>query len=753
MKMICLHTDRSASAWRSSLLGKVACFVLCACFATAGYAQEPLVIPRLSGPVQLDGMSDEPAWQEVTPLPMVMHLPDFGSQPSERTEVRIAHDGEYLYIAGRLYDSDPAGIQGLSLERDVMNLNNDYFGIVLDTFNDRENALTFWTTPTGVRTDFAVSRDAVDRAFNVSWNTFWEVQVARNEEGWFAEFRIPFSSLRFQAVGDEVTMGLITWRSVARKNEFIIYPAIPPRWGPDSMFKPSQAARVTLQGVRSRKQLYVTPYALAGEGRSFSLDGTGTAYQRTDTPTKESGVDLKYGVTSNLTLDLTYNTDFAQVEADDQQVNLSRFSLFFPEKRLFFQERSSIFDFNTGGPNRLFYSRRIGLHQGRSVPIHGGARLVGRVGGWDVGGMSMQTEGTDGLASENFSVLRLRRQAFNPNSYVGGIFTSRMGADGARNLAFGLDGVIRLFGNDHLTLVWAQTFDEQLRQTGPGGIDAARMLLSWQRRSRDGLGYGLNYSRSGSSYVPGIGFEARHDYERLGGDVSYGWRRGEASPLLRDALSLGGSVFRSGSTGRLESAEISPAWSLETRSRHTLTFTAPVAHERLASGYRIAGDVEIPPGEYSFGSSRVSYSMPSGRALKTSLTAEAGTFFDGRRGSLGLSPSWNVSRHLEIGGGYQLDRLSFAARDQELNAHIARLRARVMFNPRVSASSFVQYNSALDAAFANVRLRYNPREGRDLFLVYNTGVSTDRHAYEPVRPFVNNQALLLKYSHTMGFGF
>jgi len=293
-------------------------------------------IPRITGAVKLDGLSNEQAWEGIHPLPVVMHAPNFLDEPSERTEILVAFDNDYLYLAGRLFDSEPSRIQSASKKRDEMKPNNDWFGVVIDSFNDKENALVFFTTPSGLRLDMHVFNDAIaDEYFNASWNTFWDVATVRNGQGWFVEMRIPFSSLRFQDREGRVVMGLIAWRWIARKNELIIFPEVSPKWGGWSGFKPSQAQEVVFEGLYSRRPLYVAPYALGGFGRSFELNDQETAYVRDDEPAHEAGLDIKYGLTSNLTLDLTLNTDFAQVEADDEQINLTRFSLFFPEKRLF----------------------------------------------------------------------------------------------------------------------------------------------------------------------------------------------------------------------------------------------------------------------------------------------------------------------------------------------------------------------------------------------------------------------------------
>jgi len=333
---------------------------------------------RLSGPIDFDGMPDEAIWQEVPSLPLTMYFPTFGGQPAERSEIRVAYDDHYLYAAGWFYDSDPSGIRINSLYRDRWN-GDDAFAIYVDPFNDNRNAKWFGTTASAMRFDLLVSDDGA--VLNDSWDTFWDAKTVVTDEGWFAEVRIPFSSLGFQ-VDDQgrATMGLTVTRLVSRTGERVTFPAIDPRF----LFRqPSVAQDVVLTGVETRKPVYITPYALAGIDRAAVPVVAGYGYDQEDL--REFGLDVRYAMSSNLTLDLTVNTDFAQVEADDQQVNLDRFSLFFPEKRRFFQERSGLFDFNLGSGSRLFHSRRIGLtDENEVVPVLGGARVVERV---DEGGV------------------------------------------------------------------------------------------------------------------------------------------------------------------------------------------------------------------------------------------------------------------------------------------------------------------------------------------------------------------------------
>jgi hypothetical protein len=708
----------------------------------------PLVIPRINGPVELDGLSDEAAWDGIEPFPMVMHMPNFGSELSERTEILLAFDDDNVYVAGRLYDSEPALIQSPSKKRDQTGLTNDWFGIVLDTFNDKENAVFFATMPSGLRTDIAVFNDAQGAApMNISWNTFWDVKAVRGDDGWFAEMRIPISSLRFQSEGDRAVMGLIALRSIARKAEIHIFPAIEQRWGGYSILKPSQAREVAFQGLRSRRPLYLAPYFLGGAERSYELNDLETAYLREDEPTHEAGLDVKYGLTSNLTLDMTVNTDFAQVEADDQQINLTRFSLFFPEKRLFFQERSAIFDFGFSNSNRLFHSRRIGIHNGDPVRIYGGMRVVGRVGGWDLGFIDMQTARVEELSSQNHGVLRLRRRVLNPYSYVGAMMTSRVGTDGSYNTAYGVDGIVRLFGDEYLSIKWAQTFDDE-RKADLVSLDPARIFVNWERRTQKGLGYNLAYSRAGPDYDPEMGYESRRDFTRFGNSVSYGWLPGRESGILRHILLAQGFAVVRNADGLVESAEVGPAYRLTTKSDIYLTVAPKLFYENVAETFSLSEEVDVPWGRYTFYGVSGSVRTPRGSLLWANTTFDAGSFYDGRLFSVATTPTWSVSNSLELSSTVRFNWASFPDRDLQYDTRLAKLRARLMLTTKFSASAFLQYNSANDVIITNVRIRYNPREGNDLYVVFNEGMNTDRFREVPALPRTSQRTLLLKYTYT-----
>ncbi|MDA0378023.1 MAG: DUF5916 domain-containing protein, partial [Bacteroidetes bacterium] len=299
-------------------------------------SDRPVAIQRLTGPINLDGRVDEPAWEAITPIPWHVYGPSYGAPATQETEFRVAYDDAYIYFSCRCWDTEADAIQTTTYKRDAWDANYDQMAIGLDTFNDKENSLLFILTAAGVRVDVAIFDDAQgDAPFNMSWNAFWDGETTITDDGWFAEVRIPLSSIRFNTVGDESTMGLMLYRYFGRSGEHHSYPERPQDWGFWSFVKPSRSQEIVFKGIESTRPVYITPYLLAGTSRSAQLNDAETAYEIDKGPTLDVGLDLKVGLTRNLTLDLTANTDFAQVEADDQQVNLTRFNLFFPERRDF----------------------------------------------------------------------------------------------------------------------------------------------------------------------------------------------------------------------------------------------------------------------------------------------------------------------------------------------------------------------------------------------------------------------------------
>jgi len=718
-------------------------------------SQEITTITRISGNIVLDGTLDEAVWSEATAFPLLVHYPNFGAEPSEPSEVMIGYNQEYLWIGARLFSRDPGNITSTSKKRDEQSRNSDQFGIILDTYDDNENALAFFTMPTGARIDYTVSNDAEGGggggmgSINRSWNTFWDVETTRDEQGWYVEMRIPFSSLRFQTVEGKIRMGMILNRRISYMNETATYPLIDPKYGFSAPFKPSQARTIEFENIEAHNPVYIAPYTLGGYSSSWELNEEETEYLNEDKPKLEAGLDVKYSLTSNLTLDLTANTDFAQVEADDQQVNLTRYSLFFPEKRLFFQERSGIFNFSLGGrSDNLFYSRRIGIVDGEQVRIFGGARMTGRINKWDVGILDMQTQSMGETPSENFGVARLRRQVINQNSYVGGIMTSRIGTNGDYNVAYGLDGIIRMFGDDYLDVRVAQTM-ETGAENSVFSTDPTFVGITWERRTDEGFAYDLNYTFTGEQMNPDMGFLRRSDIQGMGGRLQYGWIHGENSKFFSNRAMFQVRRNNRVSDGSLESMEVSPGWFFTTKKGLGAFIELKYMKEGVDEEFDLSDDIVIPAGEYGFTAFEAMIFTPSSKLIGARIMMEAGGFFDGNKISVGASPILNLSASIQLSGDYEYNYITFPERDQSMQAHIARASILYMYSTKLSGSAFIQLNNANEVFIGNFRLRYNPREGNDFYLVYNEyrGFMINDDTV-PVPPSYYNRAIMLKYTHT-----
>ncbi len=714
-----------------------------------------VTLTRIDSPIVIDGVVDEAAWDNVEPFDVVMYQPTFEGDMSEDTEIRVAYDNDYVYVSGKLFDSEPDGVRSYSLYRDRYS-GDDTFAIILDTFNDNENALWFYTTPEGVRFDMAVSSDANfgggGRPMNSSWNTFWDASTSKHDRGWSAEMRIPFSSLGFQNIGGEVTMGLIVYRFIARKNERHIFPPIPPNWGL-GFAKPSVAQDVVLRDVVAQRPVYITPYVAGGADRRAQLTDAETAYEHVNTFEREVGLDVKYNINSTLTLDVTVNTDFAQVEADDQQVNLTRFSLFFPEKRQFFQERAGIFEFSLGGRDRLFHSRRIGVADGDLVRILGGARLVGRVGRWDLGIINMQTARTSelDLPSENFGVLRARRQVVNENSYIGGMLTSRVDSDGMYNLGYGIDGVLRAFGDDYLTVQVAQSVDRDQRDSGAFDLlDATQARIVWERRTEDGLWYDFTLKNVGKTFDPGVGFNTRTGVTAPFVFFGYGKLASDSSPVQRFSPSAGSMAWFRHEDGEMDSGQIEAGLEVDMKSGANFEFEGVTAYENLDDSLSFSDDAVVPPGDYTFTSAELSYRTARSSVLRFRTAVRGGGFFDGSRYSLSLSPTWALSKHLELEADWEVNVIRFDDRDQDFTFHLFGVKAQFALNKQLSSDVFLQYNTAANFATTNLRFRYNFREGNDLWLVVTEGTNRNRMRQLPELPISSSRAFIVKYTHTFG---
>lgn len=708
--------------------------------------QSNFELQKLSNEIKFDGIVEHDEWQNITPLPMASHWPEFNNEPNLKTEIYVGYDENFLYMASICYD-DPALIQSQTFERDILGMTTDHVLLTLDPYNDNENAQFFAVTPTGSRIDASVRNDAIgDFPIDLSWNSFWEAKVSKFEKGWMVEMKIPFSSLRFQPDEGKVIMGMSAYRYVARKRLMDIYPQIPPNWGFWSFLKPSMANDTELKISDNKRPWFTTPYLLANTGYHHNYGESNEAPAQINDNKISAGLDVQHAITDNLNLDLSLNTDFAQVEADDQVVNLSRFSLFFPEKRRFFLERSSVMDFRFENDNRLFYSRKIGINDGRIIPLWGGARVVGRVGDFDVGMMSMQSRSFESFDSENFSILRLRKKISKNNSYVGGILTNRTDLNGSTQTAYGVDGIINVKGNDYLQINLVNSFNTDDDMSYANLFeDRKRIYLRWENRSQVGFNYILSYSQADEFYQPSMGFEERTNFKAIGDQIGYGWFPQNSEKMRYVRLDLQTKAFFTAGTNKLESFLIAPSINLDWIKTNTLMISYNYFYDKVPTSFNLSDDISIPSATYTNQNLEIVYETPRVNLINAQISTTAGSFYDGRRISLGVTPTYIISKYITLGGFYQYNRIGF---DTGIyNAHVGRLKISSSFNVKLSINAFIQMNSLTKTNAINVRLRYNSKDGNDIYVVFNELLNGQGIKNELI-PFSEYRGLTFKYIHT-----
>ncbi len=702
-------------------------------------------LPRLTGPIVVDGRSDDVAWQAIAPLPLTVHLPSYGSTPTERTVARVAYDADALYVMVDAWEAHPGGVRASSMVRDD-DAPGDFLNVTLDTFGDRQNAVTFSTTPGGQRNDWTISNDAqTDAALSPAWNSVWDLATRRGPDGWHAEFRIPFSTLRFASNGERVEFGFSLNRLTAHSNERVTFPAIQPT-APLALWKPSRWQRVVIENIHPGHSIRLMPYALAGVQGGRTPDPALSPWSRDDR--MEAGGDLKLGVTPSLTLDLTANTDFAEAEVDDQRINLTRFPLFYPERRAFFVERSGTFEVRTAENDLLFNSRRVGLTAtGEPVRLLGGARLVGRVQGWDVGLFDAQTGRTPAGYRENLGVLRLRHGLFNPRSWAGVMVTTWATPDSTQ-AALAADGDLNLGGDDYLGFAAVALAGDGGEGPNQGVFPRGALRVRAERRRNLGGWYRAAFATTGSRYTPALGYVERSDAILPSGELGYGKVISPAGHELRTSIT---STFAyHNAAGDFDWSTNSVKVSFKQPSGTTWTLTGTRQEDDLTGAFSPTPATSVPAGRYTAEFVQLNLSASTGPRAVVSGTVRGGDYFDGSLYSLLITPEWRASAHLRVAADLQVDRVDFSGRDQREWSRLARLRVLASASAKLSLSSVVQLNSLADLATGNFRLRYNFREGHDLWVVYSHDLNLDRDRMDPRVPGTARSSLLVKYTRSFG---
>lgn len=702
-------------------------------------------LPRLTGRITIDGSSEDAAWQSVPRLPLAVYLPVYGRTATEQTDARVAYDADAIYVMIDAWEAHPGGVRASSMIRDD-DAPGDFVNVILDPFGDRKNALCFSTTPGGQRNDWTVINDATGaNPLSPGWNGVWSLATKRDERGWHAEFRIPFSTLRFTSRDGRVEFGFGLNRLASHVNERVIFPATEPSSGM-ALWKPSNLQRVSVVRINTPRSVRVTPYAVAGREGLHSPDPVTSPWTNSDR--MDMGGDLKMALTPNLTLDLTANTDFAESEVDEQRVNLTRYPLLFPERRQFFVEQAGTFEVRTGESDLLFHSRRVGLTgNGETVRLLGGARVAGRVGLWDVGFFDAQMGKEAGLTANNLGVLRLRRALGVRGSWLGVMTTSRVASDSTQ-MAIGVDGELHVAGDDYVSFAGAALAGE------PGvGIDkgvfprGALRFLAERRRNRSFF-YRAGVSTTGGRYAPALGYVERADAIRPIGEVGYGRVVSGAGHVLRGAVSSA-FVYRNADAA-FDASTVAALAEVELPTGATGKLSLIQQDDHLVVPFAPTNETSVPVGRYAARFARLDFTPATGPSAVLGAALRGGEYYDGTLYSMTLSPEWRASAHLRMSADVQLDRLDFGARDQREWSRLARLRVFAAASPRLMVTALVQASSVARLGQANARVRYNFSEGSDLWIVYGHLENLDRDHVTPLAPRTARAGLMLKYTRSYG---
>jgi hypothetical protein len=693
---------------------------------------------RLTEAVTLDGQLDESVYETVLAISdFIQQAPDEGAPSTEKTEAWILFNEENLYVGARIWDSTPPSEWiADEMRRDSYQLfQNDTFWVGLDTFYDRRNGVVFFVNSIGGFTDFAVANEGNP---NLDWNPVWDVRTGRFDGGWTVEMEIPFRSLRYRSGTDQI-WGLQLQRTLPRKNEFAYLDPIPISVGMAGMLRVSEAA--TLVGIEvpeTGRNLEIKPYAIGG----LSTDLTANPQTR-NAGDANAGVDVKYGITQNLTADFTYNTDFAQVEVDQQQVNLTRFSLFFPEKREFFLEGSGIFDFARGGSGifntalrsigvgggnpmgagnapTLFYSRQIGVQQGTVVPIIGGGRATGKIGDFDVGFLNIHTDKVTaaGAAPTSFTVARVKRD-IQRRSSIGALFTNRsvsLLGDGASQ-TYGADATFSFYDNVGVIAYLAKT-------DTPGREDEN---LSYQGRfdyGGDRYGFQAEHLVVEDNFIPEVGFLRRDNFRRTYTTARFSPRPRSLESVRQFRFEGSFDYIEAADTGSVETRQSQVGMLAEFENGDIAGINVADNYEFLIQPFTPGQGVTLPVGGYRFQDMEATYTPAPQRPFGGTFLVRAGEYFNGTIRSVGFNQGrLPVTERFSVEPSVSINWIDTPIGAFRTNLVV--LRANYTFTPRMFVSGLTQYNSGSNSISNNLRLRWEYSPGSELFVVYSENRETD----------------------------
>ncbi len=697
-------------------------------------------------PIMDGNVIDDEAWSSINPIiSFTQKSPDEGQVATEKTAVRIMYSEQMFYVSVICYDSNPEGIVISDTRRDAPLNNTDSFMFILDTFHDQQNGFVFGTNAGGIEYDAQVSGGGegmsisstrqsvgVGANFNINWDAAWDVKTEIGEYGWSAEFAIPFKTLRFSSAKDQ-SWGANFQRTIARKNEHVFWSPIPRQFSLNRL-----ALEGTLTGINvpTDRNIKLMPYVLGNNNKVINE----TSYSESE---GDFGLDAKVGVTSSLTMDITYNTDFAQVEADEQQVNLDRFSLFFPEKRAFFLENAGLFSAGENtyyGPDiEMFFSRRIGIVSGSRVPILGGGRLTGDLGGFKLGILNMRTGSVKNVSDgDDYGVFRLKKELPN-RTYFGGMVTRKkgLGDDGYINQSYSIDGALGI--GDAIQLIGFAA------KTDPapgikGNNDSYAYVLEANRNTQSFTNQ-IRYSEVGKNFNPEMGFVKRLGYRKVLFRILNRTRPKDFFGILelRPHITYWGYWKLEDGFQETGFLHIDNHW--EFRNGFRIDTGINFTKEGVVDSFQIVSGEWVPPNTYDNKELHIRTNTNLTKPFSIILVTKIGGFFNGDRKNFDTTLRYRFGDRFtsEVISKYNDVKLDDGG---EFITHLMRGRLTYALSSNIYIQSLLQYNNQSDEWSMNWRFIWQQSAATGLYIVYN-----EAQDYDGIPITKSTKSFVLKYSY------
>ena len=697
-------------------------------------------------PIMDGNVIDDEAWSSINPIiSFTQKSPDEGQVATEKTAVRIMYSEQMFYVSVICYDSNPEGIVISDTRRDAPLNNTDSFMFILDTFHDQQNGFVFGTNAGGIEYDAQVSGGGegmsisstrqsvgVGANFNINWDAAWDVKTEIGEYGWSAEFAIPFKTLRFSSAKDQ-SWGANFQRTIARKNEHVFWSPIPRQFSLNRL-----ALEGTLTGINvpTDRNIKLMPYVLGNNNKVINE----TSYSKSE---GDFGLDAKVGVTSSLTMDITYNTDFAQVEADEQQVNLDRFSLFFPEKRAFFLENAGLFSAGENtyyGPDiEMFFSRRIGIVSGSRVPILGGGRLTGDLGGFKLGILNMRTGSVKNVSDgDDYGVFRLKKELPN-RTYFGGMVTRKkgLGDDGYINQSYSIDGALGI--GDAIQLIGFAA------KTDPapgikGNNDSYAYVLEANRNTQSFTNQ-IRYSEVGKNFNPEMGFVKRLGYRKVLFRILNRTRPKDFFGILelRPHITYWGYWKLEDGFQETGFLHIDNHW--EFRNGFRIDTGINFTKEGVVDSFQIVSGEWVPPNTYDNKELHIRTNTNLTKPFSIILVTKIGGFFNGDRKNFDTTLRYRFGDRFtsEVISKYNDVKLDDGG---EFITHLMRGRLTYALSSNIYIQSLLQYNNQSDEWSMNWRFIWQQSAATGLYIVYN-----EAQDYDGIPITKSTKSFVLKYSY------